>query len=371
MASDVQVVTPAQLGIREGEAYDRQLDFDVGALTVVQPNAIDDPGVLAGSSEAIKDVATKITQSLFNKLFALPTTAIPGGLLARLPHPTEPLPRAKPVPKPKPLTKWEQFAKEKGIVKKKKSKLEFDEVSQEWKRRHGYNKANDPLAAPIIDAEDGDQGGEDPFTRMEREKRERVESKSSRKAGNAGGGADAGAVPATVKLTTKLDAASARGQLAKGRALKPQLQQASYLAGVSTASMGKFDKRLKGERASERRLPGMRKKLLPVAGGGEGESVAKVLGSVVRGSEGDLVNVDRAIGNLKAAKAKERHAEGGEDGQGGRKKKGRVGRVKNRRVPKKSKAPAGKAAGKGGKGGKGGGVKGGGVGKKGKKPQKG
>lgn len=126
-------------------------------MTVTQPNALDDPGVLAGNADATKDIATKITQSLFNKLFALPTTAIPGGLLARLPPPIEALPRAKPVPKPKPLTKWQQFAKEKGIVKKKKSKMEFDEVSQQWKRSHGYGRANDPLAVPIIDAEEGDQ----------------------------------------------------------------------------------------------------------------------------------------------------------------------------------------------------------------------
>lgn len=139
------------------EEYDRQLDFDVGLLTVTQPNAVQDAGVLAGNAAATQDIATKITQSLFNKLFALPTSAIPGGLLAQLPHPTDPLPRAKPVPKPKPLTKWEQFAKEKGIVKKKNSKLEFDEVSQQWKRKHGYKKANDPMAVPIIDAEEGDQ----------------------------------------------------------------------------------------------------------------------------------------------------------------------------------------------------------------------
>lgn len=126
-------------------------------MTVTQPNALDDPGVLAGNADATKDIATKITQSLFNKLFTLPTLAIPGGLLARLPHPIEALPRSKPVPKPKPLTKWQQFAKEKGIVKKKKSKLEFDEVSQQWKRSHGYNRANDPMAVPIIEADEGDK----------------------------------------------------------------------------------------------------------------------------------------------------------------------------------------------------------------------
>lgn len=39
-------------------------------------------------------------------------------------------------------TKWEKFAREKGIVKRKRSKLVFDETSGEWVRRFGYNKAS-------------------------------------------------------------------------------------------------------------------------------------------------------------------------------------------------------------------------------------
>lgn len=114
---------------------------------------------------------------------------------------------------------------------------------------------------------------------MEREKQERVKPGARRAAAAA---AAATGIPATVKLTTKLDAASSRGQIAKGKALKPQLAQASYLAGVSTASMGKFDARLKGEKDAERKLPGLRKKLMPVVGAEEGAAVSKVLGKVVR-----------------------------------------------------------------------------------------
>lgn len=123
------------------------------------------------------------------------------------------------------------------------------------------------------------QGGEDPFTRMDRERQERAKKTNGKRPAAA---APASGIPATVKLTTKLDAASARGQIAKGKALKPQLKQASHLAGVSTASMGKFDSRLKGEKDGERKLPGMRKKLMPVVGTEEGAAVSKVLGKVVR-----------------------------------------------------------------------------------------
>lgn len=43
--------------------------------------------------------------------------------LAELPAGTMPIPREKSPPEPKPLTKWEEFAKKKGIKKKKKSRL--------------------------------------------------------------------------------------------------------------------------------------------------------------------------------------------------------------------------------------------------------
>ena len=77
--------------------------------------------------------------------------------MVELPRPELALPRFKPVPKPKPLTKWQQFAKEKGITKKKQSKLVYDETAQEWKRRHGYGRGNDEAAVPIIEASDKDQ----------------------------------------------------------------------------------------------------------------------------------------------------------------------------------------------------------------------
>ena len=64
------------------------------------------------------------------------------------------------------------------------------------------------------------QDGEDPFTRLEREKAERVKGNAKRQAKNlaetSSSSGAAASIPATVKLSTKLDAASARGQIAKG-----------------------------------------------------------------------------------------------------------------------------------------------------------
>ena len=46
-----------------------------------------------------------------------------------------PLPQA---PKPKPPTRWEEFAAMKGIQNRKRSRMVFDELSQEYKPRYGY-----------------------------------------------------------------------------------------------------------------------------------------------------------------------------------------------------------------------------------------
>jgi regulator of ribosome biosynthesis len=138
---------------------ERQLDFDLGHLLAVHPSAPDDPEVTAGSEEALRRLATRATQSLVRQIFILPSHSTEEGRAVELPRPLLALPRAKPVPQPKPLTKWQAFAKEKGILKQKRSKLVYDENQQEWKRRHGYKKGNDETAVPIIEASADDKVG--------------------------------------------------------------------------------------------------------------------------------------------------------------------------------------------------------------------
>lgn len=78
---------------------------------------------------------------MLNRVWELPTERIEEAIVVKLPKPTYPLPRSKRVPKPRSLTKWQQFAKEKGIQKKKKSKLTWDDQLQKWIPRFGYRKA--------------------------------------------------------------------------------------------------------------------------------------------------------------------------------------------------------------------------------------
>jgi regulator of ribosome biosynthesis len=68
--------------------------------------------------------------------------------MAKLPSPKLVIPREKPVPQTKPLTRWEKFAKEKGIKKKKKSKMEYDEATGEYKPTWGYKSKSQEAERP-------------------------------------------------------------------------------------------------------------------------------------------------------------------------------------------------------------------------------
>lgn len=145
------------------EEYEGQLDYDLGHLCAFDPAPVDlaryqkSTERTSERSEYLEEVARAITQSLVGRLFALPSEPIQGGRLASLPAPTTVLPREKPLPKPKEMTKWQKFAQQKGITKRKRSKMVLDEASGEYKRRHGYGRANDELDTPIIEAKASDK----------------------------------------------------------------------------------------------------------------------------------------------------------------------------------------------------------------------
>ncbi|KAE8668526.1 Ribosome bioproteinsis regulatory protein-like protein [Hibiscus syriacus] len=98
------------------------------------------------------DEGTKLVQAVADTLFNLPSTEDVDGPLVKLPPPTNKTSREKHLPKPKPPTKWEEFAKKKGIKKRKKDKVVWDEQTSTWKRRFGYDRVNDDKDVPIIEA---------------------------------------------------------------------------------------------------------------------------------------------------------------------------------------------------------------------------
>ena len=177
-----------------------------------------------------------------NELFALPVVTDQGvvaGRLVELPPPRTRLPREKPLPQPKALTRWEAYAKEKGIVKRKRSARVWDEDAGEWRGRHGYGRVADPSEVPVIEAKAWEQTGtEDPFATQTREKRARTAAQHGRQAKNLGTAVkQGGALPPGVTLSSLLPMNGRSGSAALGARLgRDGLKQTA--ARVATASGG-------------------------------------------------------------------------------------------------------------------------------------
>lgn len=254
-------------------------------------------------------VATNAFQSLTRALFKLPFELDPLGRIAELPAPTTRLPREKPLPKPRPPTKWEIFAQRKGIQKRKRSSLEFDETNQEWRRRYGYKRVDDENDIPIVDAgrEDyaANRGGvEDPFSRKLKEKKERV-SKNKKQQLNNLKNADKvggkGALPATLRLAASLPE-HGRGVPTKRKEMLGELKKAGKEVAVSTASMGRHDRMVKGEDVKARtaaRDKKMKGNLSSTVDRGvERAAHGKLVDSIISKNADDVLDIGRAIRGL-------------------------------------------------------------------------
>ncbi len=91
----------------------------------------------------LSSAATATVKKLFKKLLGLERTVTEVGTMVALPEPTMLLPREKPVPLPKKKSKWEKFADTKGIKNRKRERMVFDEESQQWRPRWGFQREGD------------------------------------------------------------------------------------------------------------------------------------------------------------------------------------------------------------------------------------
>ena len=74
----------------------------------------------------------------------------------------------------KQMTRWEKFAQEKGIKKKKRDRMVWDERTKEWKPRWGYKRSNDDTGDWAIPVGANDDPYMDPFAERKLAKKERV-----------------------------------------------------------------------------------------------------------------------------------------------------------------------------------------------------
>ncbi|KAJ0177033.1 hypothetical protein K1T71_007042 [Dendrolimus kikuchii] len=235
-----------------------ELEFDIGTLLACDTNDLDTKLLNSDKDVYLQSLTRDNTQLLLNKVWELPTERIEEAIVVRLPQPTTVLPRAKPVPKPKPLTKWQEFAKTKGITKKKKDKLQWDEQLQKWVPLFGFKKsAAEKEKNWLIEVPQNVDPMTDMYEKKASEKSEKVAKNELQRLKNIAR-AKKVKIP-RVGLPVTSDKASAT-----------QLATATTVAKASTASLGKFQNKLPKEKEARGKgvhelIPGKeRKRKAPV-----------------------------------------------------------------------------------------------------------
>ncbi|KAH9938030.1 ribosome biogenesis regulatory protein-domain-containing protein [Fomitopsis serialis] len=313
---DVSDILAAQAAKQKAVTVEKEipLEVDAGFLTVTDLNPIDTESYDEDVEGYLKATARDGVQALVSSLFSLPITSSPDGPLAKLPSPTTQLPRAKPLPKPKPPTKWEQFAKAKGIQKKRREKKEWDEEKQEWVDRWGWKGANKKEERQWITEVPANADADHDPAKASRDARKAKVAKNERQ--------------------HQQNLARAQGPRASGTGTAPanserktQIDRTLATTRSSTASMGKFDKSLQGEK----KLKGVKRKFDPteVSATAEKSHNLAILQKLdrepaakkVKFSGGDQVlNVRKAIRSVSKGKGSAALAR---EGGGGKAKKGR------------------------------------------------
>jgi len=318
---------PSASATRPSVAVDREddLHYDLGHLYAFDPSPVDEAVMASeGTSAYLLRSARDNAQLLTNQLYRLLEGA-PSKQSIPLPQPSIQLPREKPLPVDKPLTRWEKFAKSKGIVKKKRSKMVWDEATQQWAPRFGYGRANNPkddITNWVVEAKPGDDGSVDPFEAKSAERKQRLDKQKRQEERNrleaahaasvgAGGGGGGGRGSGGSSLATKGDK-------------KAYLKRAIAAAQSSTASMGRFDPVLRDEPS---RSAGKRKQYEGGVGAADNERDAQRTASVVSkmfpdGGRAHKVAINRDV----AAKRNKLDSEAGraKAGGGGKGKKART-----------------------------------------------
>merc|ERR1719462_150128 len=210
-------------------------NVDLGNLLVEDVNSFDNATYHQSREECLIDMARDSAQILFNKIWELPTERKEDAVLAKLPAPTTILPREKPVPKPRPETRFEKFAKMKGMTKRKKDKLVYDEQTGKWKRRHGYDKANDKEKSWLMPYKKNEDSSVDLFEKQAEAKKERVAKNELQRLRNLARASGMKKVPGI-------------GATPSEKPSKLELGRQFLTAKKATASIGKFENKLPKEK---------------------------------------------------------------------------------------------------------------------------
>ncbi|KAF8515004.1 ribosome biogenesis regulatory protein-domain-containing protein [Gautieria morchelliformis] len=288
---DVSSIIASEQSKHKSIAVEKEipLEADPGLLTVTDPNPLDYDTYTQNSEEFLQSTARDGCQVIITSLFSLPIRSSADGPLAMLPSPTTQLPRSKPLPKPKPPTKWEKFAAAKGIQQSKRDRKVFDEEKQEWVNRWGRaGKNHEKEEQWITELPDNADPDFDPAKAARDERKNRIAKNEKQRLRN-------------------IEHSKGSQALSKDER-KKEIERTVATNRISTASMGKFDKRLDGES----KLRGVKRKFDPNEASTEAERktslaiVSKLDGANKRpkqnGGGDDVLNVRKAIRSVSKGK---------------------------------------------------------------------
>ncbi|XP_076869501.1 ribosome biogenesis regulatory protein homolog [Brachyhypopomus gauderio] len=282
------------------------LEFDVGNLLALDKNSINSQEFKQQNKEDfLRSLARDNTQLLINEIWKHPAERVEDVLVVKLPDPTTSLPREKPAPKPRPPTRWEQFAKLKGIQKKKKTNLVWDEEKKEWRRRWGYKRARDGTKEWLIEVPESADPNEDQFAKRKQAKNERVAKNEYNRLKNI-----------SRAQKTKVPGV---GLAPSAKQSKAELTRAVSIAKTSTASAGKFQDRLPKEKRPKN--TGKKRQFQPVIGDFAGEKQKQLDLLKLMDSKKPRLEITKAVNKqMREEDAESRRRRG--PGQKGRKRHG-------------------------------------------------
>ncbi|XP_018323903.1 ribosome biogenesis regulatory protein homolog [Agrilus planipennis] len=305
------------------------LEYDVGSLLAVDKNELDTKAINKNKNDYLLSLTRDNVQLLLNKVWDLPTERVDETVVVRLPPSTFVLPRSKPVPRPKPLTKWQQFALEKGIKKKKKPKLSWDERLKKWVPLYGFKRSIAEKEKDwVIEVPQNADPFEDQFEKRKIAKQERVAKNELQRLHNI-------AKAQNIKIPRT-------GLLNPDVSSSKDLQAAVTVARSSTASLGKFQDKLPKEkeaRGISAITPGAsrKRKLPPVPATQEKEENLAVLNSIL--NKKPKLDIEKAVNRQINQEETERSTEKKTRKPGGNK----INKSKGGKKPKSGK---GKSAGR-------------------------
>ena len=225
--------------IEEKENFNTTLDL--GRLAVFDSTTFNNNELELNEDEIVNE-AEKNLKLIFTELYKLkniqngeekenvdydkPLNAV------KLPFPSTILPRSKAIPKhSKTLTKWEEFAKERGISKKKKARMVYSEKLDEYLPRWGKNSVKKMESKADYILEDKPKfEGKNPFTMQKQESKLKVLKNKKQEEDNK---------EKYLKKKREKDS-KLKGNIKEER-------KKLEIAQKSTASLGRFDKKLKNE----------------------------------------------------------------------------------------------------------------------------